>query len=225
MVNDLDAAKVEKVAADIGGLAVPGDSASVAGVAALIEAARTYLGPIDVYVANAGVDHGVGLDASENDWATSLDVNVMAHVRAARLLIPEWVERGSGRFVVTASAAGLLTMLGAPAYSVSKHAAVAFAEWLEVTYAHRGVSVHAICPQGVDTRMYAESGPLKDLLSRDALLSPQEVAEALMDAIGDDRFFVLPHAEVAGYYAARATDPARWMAGMNALQRRLEETA
>jgi NAD(P)-dependent dehydrogenase (short-subunit alcohol dehydrogenase family) len=225
VVNDLDAAKVEKVAADLSGLAVAGDSASEAGVTALIEAARAHLGQIDMYVANAGVDHGIGLDASEADWAASFDVNVMAHVRAARLLVPGWVERGGGRFVVTASAAGLLTMLGAPAYSVSKHAAVAFAEWLQVTYAHRGVAVHAICPQGVDTRMYAESGPLKDVLSRDALLSPQDVAEALVDAIGADRFFVLPHPEVAGYYAFRAAEPERWMAGMNTLQRRLEETA
>ena len=222
VVNDLDAANVERVAADIGGHAVPGDAASEAGVTALVTAAREHLGRIDVYVANAGIERGLGLAASEADWAASLEVNTLAHVRAARLLVPEWVQRGEGRFVVTASAAGLLTMIGTPTYSVSKHAAVAFAEWLAVTYRHRGLAVHAICPQGVDTRMYAASGPLKELLDRDALLRPDDVAQALVDAIAADRFYVLPHPEVAGYYAHRAADPDRWIATMNTLQTKLE---
>ncbi len=225
VVNDLEAAHAEEVAAEIGGFAVPGDAASEAGVAALIEAARSHLGRVDVYVANAGIERGLGLEASEADWAASLEVNMLAHVRAARLLVPEWVDRGSGRFVVTASAAGLLTMIGTPTYSVSKHAAVAFAEWLAVTYGHRGIAVHAICPQAVDTRMYAESGPLKSVLSRDALLAPDDVAEAFVTAISQDRFYVLPHPEVAGYYAHRAADPDRWIATMNKLQQRLEGTA
>lgn len=225
VVNDLDVELVEKVAAEIDGFAVPGDAASEEGVEALVEAARAHLGQVDVYVANAGIERGIGLQASEADWAASLEVNVLAHVRAARLLVPEWVDRGHGRFVVTASAAGLLTMIGTATYSVSKHASVAFAEWLAVTYRHRGITVHAICPQGVDTRMYAESGPLKSVLDRDALLAPEDVAEALVAAIGEDRFYVLPHPEVAGYYAHRASDPDRWIATMNKLQRKLEETA
>jgi len=222
VVNDIDADAAEEVATQIGGCAAAGDAASERGVAALVEAARAHLGTIDVWCANAGIDRGAGLDATEDDWAASLEVNVLAHVRAARLLMPDWLDRGSGRFVVTASAAGLLTMLGAPAYSVTKHAAVAFAEWLSATYRHRGVVVQVICPQGVRTRMLLESGPTKDVLSHDGALEPEDVAEALWQAMQDDRFLVLPHPEVAGYYAVRATETDRWLRGMNKLQQRLD---
>jgi|SRR5215207_1500776 len=223
VVNDLDAAAATRVADEIGGHATAGDAASEAGVTALVEAARHNLGGIDIWFANAGIDRGEGLHASEADWAAALEVNMLAHVRAARLLVPEWLERGAGRFVVTASAAGLLTMLGSPTYSVSKHAAVAFAEWLSATYRHRGVVVQAICPQGVRTRMLDNAGPLQELLSHDTAITPEDVAEAMWQALADDRFLVLPHPEVAGYYANRAAQTDRWLAGMNKLQRRLEE--
>jgi NAD(P)-dependent dehydrogenase (short-subunit alcohol dehydrogenase family) len=223
VVNDLDVGAAEAVAAETGGRAVPGDAASEAGVAALVAAAREHLGAIDAWFGNAGIDRGQGLDAAEEDWAQVHEVNVMAHVRAARLLVPEWVERGAGRYVVTASAAGLLTMLDSPTYSVSKHGAVAFAEWLSATYRHRGVVVQAICPQGVRTRMLEEAGDLQDLLSRDAALTPEQVADVVDEALHDDRFLVLPHPEVRDYYAVRATDTDRWLAGMNKLQRRLED--
>ena len=223
VVNDVDAEASGRVAEEIGGYAVPGDAASEEGVAALVDAARAHLGSIDAWFANAGIDRGQGLDAPEADWAASLEVNVLAHVRAARLLVPEWAERGSGRFVVTASAAGLLTMLGSPTYSVSKHAAVAFAEWLSATYRHRGVVVQAICPQGVKTRMLADAGALKDVLSHDTALEPEDVAEAMWQALQDDRFLVLPHPEVGDYYAVRATQTDRWLHGMNKLQRRVDE--
>ena len=224
LVNDLDAEAAGRVAEEIGGYAVPGDAASEEGVAALVDAARAHLGGIDAWFANAGIDRGHGLDAQEADWAASLEVNVLAHVRAARLLVPEWAERGSGRFVVTASAAGLLTMLGSPTYSVSKHAAVAFAEWLSATYRHRGVVVQAICPQGVKTRMLADAGgALEDVLSHDTALEPEDVAEAMWQALQDDRFLVLPHPKVGEYYAVRATQTDRWLHGMNKLQRRVDE--
>ncbi|RNL62477.1 SDR family oxidoreductase [Nocardioides marmoriginsengisoli] len=222
VVNDLDAEAAQRVAAEIGGLAVPGDAASVVGVAALVDAATAHLGRIDAWFANAGVDRGRGLDADEEAWVSSLETNVLAHVRAARLLVPGWLERGHGRFVVTASAAGLLTMLGSPAYSVSKHGAVAFAEWLSATYRHRGVVVQAICPQGVRTRMLDDAGSLKEMLSRDRALAPEEVAEAAWEALADDRFLVLPHDQVAGYWAAKAADPERWLAGMNRIQQHLD---
>lgn len=222
-VNDLDAEAAGRVAEEIGGYAVPGDAASEEGVAGLVDAARAHLGSIDAWFANAGIDRGHGLDAPEADWAASLEVNVLAHVRAARLLVPEWAERGSGRFVVTASAAGLLTMLGSPTYSVSKHAAVAFAEWLSATYRHRGVVVQVICPQGVKTRMLADAGALKDVLSHDTALEPEDVAEAMWQALQDNRFLVLPHPEVGDYYAVRATQTDRWLNGMNKLQRRVDE--
>lgn len=227
VVNDLDADSAAAVAAEIGGTAVPGDASSADGVARLVEQATAALGRIDVYCANAGIDGATGTDSlqtSDDHWDRILDVNVMAHVRAARLLVPRWLEDGQGgRFVVTASAAGLLTMIGSAPYSVTKHAAVGFAEWLSVTYGHRGIDVHAICPQGVRTRMLDDAGPLQELLSRDDALEPEQVADAAVAAIEEGRFLVLPHPEVAGYYAVRATDTDRWLAGMRRLQRRLDE--
>ncbi len=228
VVADLDADGVARTVAAItaaGGTAypAPGDAASEEGVAALVAAARRDLGAIDAWYANAGIDRGRGLDTEESEWALSLEVNVMAHVRAARLLVPEWTAAGGGRFVVTASAAGLLTMLGAPAYSVTKHAAVAFAEWLSVTYRHRGVVVQAICPQGVRTGMLERSGELEELLTRDSALEPEQVATIAADALAGDDFLILPHPEVAGYYTARASSTDKWLHGMNKLEQRLEQ--
>ena len=139
--------------------------------------------------------------------------------------MPAWLETGGGRFVVTASAAGLLTMLGSPTYSVTKHAAVAFAEWLSATYGDRGVTVQVICPQGVRTRMLEEAGPLQELLSHDTALTPADVAETVWQGLQDDRFLILPHPEVADYYALRATDTDRWLSGMRKLRRKVDAVA
>jgi NAD(P)-dependent dehydrogenase (short-subunit alcohol dehydrogenase family) len=223
VANDVDAVAVTAVADELGGLAVSGDAASEDGVAALLAAARAHLGRIDVYLANAGIDLGGGVDALDADWARVLDVNLMGHVRAARQLVPEWLETGGGRFVVTASAAGLLTMLGSAPYSVSKHASVAFAEWLSATYGHRGIVVQAICPQFVSTTMLEGIGPVRDLVEQDRPLDPAEVADTVWEALQDDRFLILPHPEVAEYYAKRALDTDRWLHGMRKLQRRLDE--
>jgi NAD(P)-dependent dehydrogenase (short-subunit alcohol dehydrogenase family) len=222
VVNDLDAAEVEEVAAAIGARAVPGDASSDAGVRALVDESTRRLGHIDVFFANAGIGVLGGLETSDEEWARVIDVNLMAHVRAARALVPAWLEAGGGRLVVTASAAGLLTMLGDAPYSVTKHGAVAFAEWLSATYRHRGIVVQAICPQGVQTRMLDESGPLRELLTRDAVVSPDAVADAVWEALQGDDFLVLPHPEVHDYAVARASDPDAWLAGMNRLQQRLE---
>jgi NAD(P)-dependent dehydrogenase (short-subunit alcohol dehydrogenase family) len=223
VVNDIDAGAARAVAEEIGAHAVPGDAASPEGAAALVSAARERLGAIDIWFGNAGISRAGGLEASEADWAAALEVNLLAHVRAARLLVPGWLERGGGRYVLTASAAGLLTMLGDLSYSVTKHGAIAFAEWLSATYRHRGIVVQAICPQGVKTDMLFGSGPLTGLLSHDSALEPADVAEAAWQALEDNRFLVLPHPEVADYYAGRAADPGRWLGGMNKLQRRLEK--
>ncbi|WP_020417151.1 SDR family oxidoreductase [Amycolatopsis sp. ATCC 39116] len=224
VVNDLDPVATEAAAAEIGALAVPGDAASVAGAVALVSAARGHLGQVDAWFANAGVVRGYGLDASEAAWAASWEVNTMAHVRAARLLVPEWLERGRGRFVVTASAAGLLTALGTATYSVSKHAVVAFAEWLSATYRHRGIVVQAICPQGVRTGMLAASGPMRSVLA-DGAVTAEDVAEVTWQALHDDRFLILPHPEAGDHYRNRAADTDRWLGGMNKLQRHLERAA
>ncbi|MET9345724.1 SDR family oxidoreductase [Streptomyces termitum] len=220
VVNDLDAARAEAVAAQIGAVAVPGDASAV------VDEARAALGgTVDVWCANAGLASAGDARADEEVWAAAWDVNVMAHVRAARALLPDWLERGTGRFVSTVSAAGLLTMIGAAPYSVSKHGAYAFAEWLSLTYRHRGLKVHAICPQGVRTDMLAASGSAGDLVLAPTAIEPGAVADALFDAMAADRFLVLPHPEVAGFHRARAQDPERWLSGMNRLQRSWEAGA
>jgi NAD(P)-dependent dehydrogenase (short-subunit alcohol dehydrogenase family) len=190
-----------------------------------VDAARDALdGTVDIYCANAGLASPGDVFADEEVWAAAWDVNVMAHVRAARALLPDWLERGSGRFVSTASAAGLLTMIGAAPYSVTKHGVVAFAEWLSLTYRHRGVKVHAICPQGVRTDMLTAAGSAGELVLAPSAIEPEAVADALFDAMAEDRFLVLPHPEVAGYYRARTKDIDHWLANMNHLQQKWEET-
>lgn len=223
VVNDLDGAQAHEAAAEIGAFAIQGDAASEEGVEALITAARAHLGDIDIFFANAGTAIGVGLDSTEEEWATALNVNVMAHVRAARLLVPSWLERGGGRFVVTASAAGLLATVGNAPYSVSKHAAVGFAEWLSITYGHRGIIVQAICPQGVTTRMLDEAGPFKELLTRDGALSPEQVAESVWQGLQEGEFLILPHPEVREYYVSRAAHTDRWLGSMRRIQRKVDE--
>ena len=195
-------------------VAVPGDASSDDGVTALVEAAREHLGAVDVYCANAGVARGGTEAVAEKAWDVSWNVNVMAHVRAAKLLVPEWVERGSGTFVATVSAAGLLSIPGAAPYAVTKHAALAFAEWLSMTYGDKGVRVHAVCPQGVRTDMLWNSGSAGRAPMEPDAVDPADVARDLFAAMDDGHFLVLPHPEVAEMYARRAADPDRWLAGM-----------
>ncbi|KUL41004.1 SDR family oxidoreductase [Streptomyces regalis] len=220
VVNDLDAGKAQAVADEIGGVAVPGDASSI-----VSEAREALDGTVDVYCANAGVAFGDERPAQpldEKAWTVSWDVNVMAHVRAAGELLPDWLERGSGRFVSTVSAAGLLTMIGAAPYAVTKHGAYAFAEYLSLTYRHRGLKVHAICPQGVRTDMLAATGSAGDLVLHPTAIEPDDVADALFKGMEEDRFLILPHPEVAGFYQARATEPDRWLTNMNHIQQKWE---
>jgi NAD(P)-dependent dehydrogenase (short-subunit alcohol dehydrogenase family) len=223
VVNDLNPAAAQAVAAEIGGFAVPGDAGTEQGVELLIGTATDLLGEIDIYCSNAGTVAGTGPETPDELWQRAWEVNTLAHVRAARLLLPGWLSRGAGTFVVTASAAGLLTMLGAAPYSVTKHAAVGFAEWLAATYAHRGLAVHCICPQGVRTQMLAGSGRAGDIVLAAAAIEPEQVAEALAAAIAVGKFLVLPHPEVRDYYVHRATDTDRWLRGMSRLQQRVED--
>ncbi|MER5933157.1 SDR family oxidoreductase [Streptomyces sp. NPDC002054] len=219
VVNDLDPVRAASVAAEIGAraVAVPGDASTV-----VAEAKEALGGTVDIYCANAGIASGGDAFADEAVWDAAWQTNVMAHIRAARLLLPDWLERGSGRFVSTVSAAGLLTMIGAAPYSVTKHGALAFAEWLSLTYRHRGIQVHAICPQGVRTDMLTAAGSAGELVLAPTAIEPETVADALFDGMAKGTFMILPHPEVAGYYTARATDPDRWLTGMNHLQRTWE---
>jgi NADP-dependent 3-hydroxy acid dehydrogenase YdfG len=227
VLGDLDAARLDETAARLGG-AHPGRVAHVAGdaadaehVAALVAAAP---GDVDLYVANAGVFRGFGLDSAEADWSVAWDVNVMGQVRAAQALVPGWLERGRGCFVSTASAAGLLTQLGSPTYSVTKHAAVGFAEWLAATYGDRGVQVCCLCPMAVGTDMLREGEASTDETARLAMRSvvgagatvtPLDVADVLLEALEAGTFLALPHPEVGTMSARKAADTDRWLTGMH----------
>ncbi|WP_342780308.1 SDR family oxidoreductase [Catellatospora sichuanensis] len=220
VVNDRDPVAAQQVAQETGGRAFPADVADEAQVAALVDYAWESFGALDLFCANAGVAppaDGAGA------WELAWRVNVQSHVLAAQALLPRWLAAGQGRLLVTASAAGLLTMLGNAPYAVTKHAAVAHAEWLRATYAHRGVVVQALCPQGVRTPMLESSGPGGSVLLDPGAISAEECAEAVVTALGGDSFLVLPHAEVAAFYARRADDPDRWLRGMNRLQQDLEQ--
>jgi len=230
VVNDLNGEAAAAVAASCSAAprrpsVITADAASEDGVAALISGARAELGEIDLFCANAGIARLGGPEAAEADWEASWQVNVMAHVRAARLLLGPWLERGSGHLICTVSAAGLLTVPGSAPYAVTKHGALAFAEWLAVTYAHRGLTVQAICPLGVRTPMLDSSGPRAQQLLGESAIEPEAVADAVMAGLADGRFLILPHPEVAGMYAGRAAETDRWLRGMSQLQQRLEELA
>ena len=223
VLNDLDPAAVGAVAAELGALAVPGNAATEEGVQTLIERATAELGTIDLYFANAGIGVQGGPEVAEDGWLRSWDVNVMAHVRAARLLLPPWLAAGQGHFVATVSAAGLLTMPGSAPYSVTKHAALAFAEWLSVSYGHRGITVQAICPQGVRTPMLTAAGRVGELVLAADAIDAAELADVVAGALTDGPFLILPHPEVAGYYAGRAADPDAWLARMRHAQARIDQ--
>ena len=218
VVNDLNAAAAGEVARSCGATAAPGDAAGEEGVAALVATARDALGEIDLFCANAGVAREQDTEAN---WEDSWQVNVMAHVRAARLLLPGWLERGSGHLICTVSAAGLLTMLGSAPYSVTKHAALGFAEWLAASYAHRGITVQALCPMGVRTAMLDGTSPAAEIILGETAIEPEAVADTVAEAIADGRFLILPHPEVATYERRRADDRERWLRGMRRLLARL----
>jgi NAD(P)-dependent dehydrogenase (short-subunit alcohol dehydrogenase family) len=204
------------------------DVGTEAGNVALIRAAEERFGPIDLFFANAGVGNGTGLeDTDEATWQRAFDVNLHAHRWAAKHLVPGWLDRGEGYFCSTASAAGLLSQIGSAPYSVTKAGAVAFAEWLSITYGDRGVRVSCLCPQGVNTDMLRQgdtpgAGPASSVVrAAGRVLEPSEVAAVVVAAIRDERFLILPHPEVAEYVQRKAADRDRWLAGMRKLQARV----
>jgi NAD(P)-dependent dehydrogenase (short-subunit alcohol dehydrogenase family) len=223
VVADLDLAGAESVAEEIGGLAVHTDVSRESDIQALVARAREANGPIDLFCSNAGVAGPAGgPEAPDEDWQQIWDINVMAHVRAARALLPEMVARGDGYLLNTASAAGLLTQVSALAYSATKHAAVAVAEWLAITYADAGIKVSCLCPQAVRTPLLEVA--LEDPIGAAPLLAggvlePAEVAEAVVAGIREERFLILPHAEVAKFMALKGAQPERWLTGMRRLVR------
>jgi NAD(P)-dependent dehydrogenase (short-subunit alcohol dehydrogenase family) len=223
VVADRDLGRAEAVAADFGGLAVQFDAAQESGVKALIEQASAANGPIDIFISNAGVPGGMGgPEAADELWQEAWNVNVMAHVWAARALLPQMLERGEGYLINTASAAGLLTQVSSLVYSVTKHAAVSLAEWMAIEYGEAGVRVSCICPQGVRTpmlelAMHEPAGAAA--LKAGGVIEPEDVAEAVVQGIGDERLLILPHEEVGRFMALKGAKPDRWIAGMQRLVR------
>ena len=224
VVADRDGAKARSVAAEIGALAVEFDAGREDGVQSLIEQASDANGAIDIFVSNAGVPGGGGgpVETSDADLDEAWRVNVMAHVWASRALLPDMLERGEGYLINTASAAGLLTQVSSVGYSVTKHAAVALAEWMAIEYGERGIRVSCICPQGVRTPMLElamDEPAAAAALNAGGLLEPDDVAESVVRGIEDERLLILPHEEVAKFMALKGAQPERWIAGMRRLVR------
>ncbi|MDD7963873.1 SDR family oxidoreductase [Actinomycetospora lemnae] len=207
----------------------PLDVTDADATAAMLAEVEGALGPVELFFANAGVAAGTDpVETTDDVWDTVLDVNVRAHITAARLLLPGWLERGEGYFVATASAAGLLTQIGSAPYAVSKHAAVAFAEWLSVTYGARGVRVSTVCPMGVATPMLEiDPGGMGSratgaVRAAGEVLTPEAVADAVVEGVRREEFLVLPHPEVLTFFRRKAGDYERWLAGMRRLQDTLD---
>jgi NAD(P)-dependent dehydrogenase (short-subunit alcohol dehydrogenase family) len=223
VVADRDGDGARLVAQEIGGLAVEFDAGRERGVRELIAKATEANGPIDIFVSNAGVGGmGGGPEVPDESWDEAWRVNVMAHVWASRALLPEMLARGEGYLINTASAAGLLTQVSSLVYSVTKHAAVALAEWLSIECAEQGVRVSCICPQGVRTPMLErgmQEAAAAAALSAGGLIEPEDVAEAVVAGIREERFLILPHENVATFMARKGTDPERWLNGMRRLVR------
>ena len=219
VVADRDADGARRVAAEIGGLAVAADVAVEADVVRLVERATADFGPIDLFCSNAGIATDGGVERPDAEWQRIWDVNVMAHVYAARAVLPGMLARGEGYLLQTASAAGLLTQIGSAPYAVTKHAAVALAEWLAITYGDAGIKVSCLCPLGVETEMLRRApGGIGDHAPRRRAMTPEAVADAVVAGLAEERFLILPHPEVAEYFRRKADDYDRWLRGMRRLQ-------
>jgi NAD(P)-dependent dehydrogenase (short-subunit alcohol dehydrogenase family) len=208
--------------ADLHGLSTSVDVSKESELVAFIDETERAHGPIDLFCSNAGIAVGRGLETPNETWQKIWDVNLMAHVYAARHLVPRMIARGGGYLLHTASAAGLLSQIGSATYAVTKHAVVSLAEWIALTHAHEGIKVSVLCPQAVRTDMIA--GNEGDVASVDGIIEPEQVAEAVIAGLAAEKFLILPHASVAEYMQRKATDRDRWIAGMNRLHQRYAAT-
>jgi len=217
VLADLNFEAAEKVATDVGAIALQVDVSRPEDNDRLVDEVEELFGPIDLFCANAGIGFAGDEQTPPSEWDRMWQVNVMSHVHAARRLLPTWIARESGYFLATVSAAGLLTNLKAAQYSVTKHAALAFAEWLAITYGDQGIKVSALCPMGVKTPFLDSAAEFRDLLLPDAL-EPEAVAEAVVTGLAEERFLILPHPQVARFFQNKANDYDRWLDGMRRLQ-------
>lgn len=223
VVADLNLERAQAVAAEINGLAVRCDVSQEADIQALVATTRERFGRVDAYISNAGILGRMGgLDLEDPLWEAMWHIHGMAHVWAARAVVPEMVARGEGFFLVTASAAGLLTIVESAPYAVTKHAAVAFAEWLRIAYGRKGVQVACLCPQSVRTDMVTGDG---GSASHDGILAPEVVAQEVVTTMDNGKFLVLPHPEVAQYFRNKGQDYERWLGGMQKMYARHTEGA
>jgi NAD(P)-dependent dehydrogenase (short-subunit alcohol dehydrogenase family) len=218
VVADIDGQGAQKLAAEIGGIAVSVDVTQEADVQRLVEDTVQRFGAIDLFCSNAGIFVDGGVNAPDAAWKRILDVNIMAHIYAARAVLTGMLARGDGYLLQTVSAAGLLTSIGSAPYAVTKHAALALAEWIAITHGDDGIKVSIICPQGVRTNMLMND-PGNFLI--EGSVSADEVAEAAIRGIAEERFLILPHPEVAEYFRRKAQDYDRWLRGMRRLQRQV----
>lgn len=215
--SDLNGEGAQATADEVGGVAFTTNVGKEEDIKHLIDTVEAGHGPIDLFCSNAGIGFGGGAETSNENWQTIWDVNVMAHVWAARHLIPIMTERGGGYLLNTASAAGLLSQVGSASYAVTKHAAVGFAEWIALTHGDDGIKVSVLCPQAVRTAMTA--GNEDGVASVDGMIEPEDVAECCVRAIEDETFLILPHPEVLKYMRNKTSDYDRWIAGMQKLNR------
>ncbi|MBW4706734.1 SDR family oxidoreductase [Roseobacter sp. YSTF-M11] len=222
VIADLDAARVDEASHTLGCCGIPCDVTREADVTALVRKVSDTVGPIDIFVSNAGLltpQPGHAASSSDEDWMRNWSVHVMAHVYAARALLPQMIARRSGYFVNVTSAAGLLNQIGNAAYSATKHAAVSFAESLAISHASDGIGVSVVCPQYVATPLIGLSAG--DAESHEGLLSAAQVAERIVSGVEAGEFLILPHPQVAGYAQSRAQDHDGWIRGMVRLRARL----
>lgn len=215
-------ASARDVASDVAGEAVIADVGIEDAVTQLVQGVIDRHGRIDLFCSNAGIGGGeAGLETDGARWQDFWQVNVMAHIYAARAVLPSMLAASGGYLLQTASAAGLLTQIGSAPYAVTKHAAVAFAEWLAITYGDRGIKVSCLCPQGVRTPMLEGASAVARNLLGESAIEPEVVADAVIEGLAAERFLILPHPEVAEYFKRKAADYDRWLRGMRRLQQRL----
>lgn len=221
VVADIDADAAIDVAEEIGGLPVTVDVSNETEIIRLVVEARNAYGEIDLFCSNAGIG-GLpgGIEVPNEEWQRIWEINVLPHIYAARAVLPEMLARGEGYLLQTVSAAGLLSQIGSAPYAVTKHAAIAFAEWLAITYGDRGIRVSALCPQGVMTRMLEHESEATRFLRHQAL-SPEEVAESVVQGLSDERFLILPHPEVEEFFRRKGDNYDRWLRGMRRLQAKM----
>ena len=215
VVADLNGEGAAAVAAEFGGFSMAVDVRKESEIVELINTTEAQFGPIDLFCSNAGIGIGKNIDEPDEVWQTSWEVNTMAHVWAARHLVPLMIARGGGYLLNTSSAAGLLNQIGSVTYAVTKHAAVALAEWLSITYGDQGIKVSVLCPQAVNTPLVAGGAGVAGV---DGMIEPEDAVEAVVETLREEKFLVLPHPEVAEYMKRKSADYDRWLKGMRRLQ-------